>query len=125
MREFKIHDKIFVRVFRNLVEAVILEGVSTEEIGLLAFLISHVDCNMFATMPTQDDPKRLVHIGMAAKDSSRIGQVAQNIQSSIRFYPSHIVLETRFHTSNSIFNSVCMNRRTLRRMMAHVRAKLR
>ena len=125
MREFQIHDKIYVRVFRNLVEAVITEGVSSEEIGLLAFLVSHVDCNMFATMPTADDPKRLVHIGMASKDKTKIGDVAKTIQGSIRFYPSHIVLETRFHTKNSVFNSTVINRRTMRRMLASIREKIR
>ena len=124
MREIQNHEKLYVRVFRNLVEAVIMEGVSSEEIGLLAFLVSHVDCNLFATMPTQDDPKRLVHIGMAAKDQSKLADVAKTIQGSIRFYPAHIVLETRFHTKNSIFNSVVINRRTMNRMMSRIKQSL-
>jgi hypothetical protein len=124
MREFTIHHKIFVRVFRNLVECVIMEGVSSEEIGLLAFLTSHVDCNMYSTMPTQDDPKRLVHIGMSSSKTKDLARVAQTIQGGIRVYPAHIVLETKFHTKNSVFNSAAINRHSLRRMLLKIKRSL-
>ena len=83
MYEFSILDKIFVRCFKNLVEAVIMEGTRTSEISVLAFFINHVDARVYVSIPIDTDPKRLRHIANAYKDTN-VSQFGSSLRQLYR-----------------------------------------
>ena len=120
LNEFELKEKIYVRVFRNLLEAVILEGATSDLVATLAFLICHTESNLYVNSPKIDDAKHLVHIGMVSKDKRKISDVAKMITSNIQRYPTHIVVETRFHLDNSYLNSKHMNKLSLEKVMDNI-----
>ena len=122
MHEFELKEKIYVRVFRNLVECVVMEGVTSDLVGTLAFLLCHVEANIYVNQPKPDDIKHLVHIGMISKEKRKISDVAKLIATNVHQYPAHFVVETRFHTKNSYLNSHFINKHTLGRIMDKIKS---
>ena len=122
LNEFQLKEKAYCRVFRNLIEIVFLKDVDSDTVGMMAFLVCHVEANLYVNTPTDSNYKHLTHIGMVSKDKRKPSEVARLMASNIRAYPSHFVCEVRFHAGNSIFNSHHINRYTLGRIMEKITA---
>ena len=77
MHEFQLKEKAYVRVFRNLIEIVFLKGVDSDTVAMIAFLICHVEANLYVNTPTEKDYK---HLAWYLKKSERF----QMLRSSSR-----------------------------------------
>ena len=118
MFEFSILDKIYVRCFRNLVEAVIVEGVRSSDVAVLSFFINHVDARVYVNIPTDNEPKKLRHIANAYSKPTvqQLKELTRAMIASIVKYPTRVVVETKFQTVDSIFNSDLTNPSTIRKL---------
>jgi hypothetical protein len=120
---FDIKEKIFVKVFNNLIECVVLEGANQYDLAMLAWLLLHTEGHLFVNVPTQMEPKRLLHITNVKADS-KVMDTTSKMTSSITKYPCHFVLQAKFQTYNSIFNSPVIHRHGLARIYKEVRNKV-
>ena len=117
---FDIKEKIYVKVFKNLIECVVLEGSNQFDLAMLTWLLLHTEGHLFVNVPTPTEPKKLLHLHNVVRND-KVENVTSIITSSITLYPCHIVLQTKFQTYNSIFNSPVINKHGLARIYKQVR----
>ena len=115
-----IKDKVLMKVFTNLVEIIVMEGVDEYDLAMAMWLISHCQGHLFVNSPTQEDPKKLVHIANVT-EKSRVSDLVRAISTNLVRYPSHFVLETTFSTQNSIFGSLLLNKHSVNRIYKAVK----
>lgn len=121
--EFNIKEKIWFRVYRNLVEVVIVEEANQTQIAMAAWFLAHAEGHLLVNTPVPDDPKKLLHI-TNIELNSKISSIALAMTGAIMAYPCHFVHETKFHTANSIFGSAIINKYALRRLYDQLSLKL-
>ena len=115
-----IKDKVLMKVFTNLVEIIVMEGVDEYDLAMAMWLISHCQGHLFVNSPTQEDPKKLVHIANVT-EKSRVADLVRSIATNLVRFPSHFVLETTFDTQNSIFGSLLLNKHSVNRIYKAVK----
>ena len=115
-----VKDRVMFKVFSNLVEFVIMEGADEYDLAMAMWLISHCQGHLFVNSPTQEDPKKLVHIANVT-EKSRVADLVRSIATNLVRYPSHFVLETTFDTQNSIFGSLLLNKHSVNRIYKAVK----
>jgi len=113
IRQFQLRNKIYCRIFPNLVEVVVLRGVTTEDILVLAFLLCHSESNLFVA---SNKDRKLTHIGRVTREQREVKNVSRTIQSAIREFPCHLVVEVKYSTINSLVGSPMMNKTTINRL---------
>ena len=115
-----IKDKVLIKVFTNLVEIIVMEGVDEYDLAMAMWLISHCQGHLFVNSPTKEDPKKLIHIANVT-EKSRVADLVRSIATNLVRYPSHFVLETTFDTQNSIFGSLLLNKHSVNRIYKAVK----
>ena len=115
-----IKDKILMKVYRNLVEFIVLEGVDEYNIAMAMWLVSHCEGHLHVNAPLPTDPKNLVHIANVTEKTKVVDLVAAVARNLVR-YPTHFVLETTFDTANSIFGSLLLNKHSVNRIYKAVK----
>jgi hypothetical protein len=91
----EIGKKVWFKVFRNLVELIVLDGVLPEQIAFACWMIHHVDGPLLVNLPTQADPSALKHI-MDIDGKTRIRDIVQRMTRSLIRYPTHFVVKSVF-----------------------------
>ena len=111
---------MLIKVFTNLVEIIVMEGVDEYDLAMAMWLISHCQGHLFVNSPTQEDPKKLVHIANVT-EKSRVSDLVRSMATNLVRYPSHFVLETTCSTQNSIFGSLLLNKHSVKRIYKAVK----
>ena len=116
-----IKDTIFCKIFTNLVEFIIEEGVRSEHVRMIAWLLTHCagTNHLFVNTPTDAEPMRLKHIANV-KQHGRLSDVVPKITSALAKFPTHFVLQCQFSTANTLLTSVFMNPESLKRIYKQV-----
>ena len=91
----EIGKKVWFKVFKNLVELIVLDGILPEQIAFACWMISHVDGPLLVNVPTQADPSALKHIAEIGPQS-RIGDIVRLMTRNIVRYPTHFVVKSEF-----------------------------
>jgi hypothetical protein len=116
-----IKDRIFAKIFTDLVEFIVEEGVASSDIRMMAWLLTHCAGNnhLFANTPTDSDPMKLLHIANV-KQHGRVSDVTKAITKALARYPTHFVMQCQFQTTNTLLGSVFMNKESLERIYKNV-----
>ena len=99
-----IKDKILMKVYRNLVEFIVMEGVDEYNLAMAMWLVSHCQGHLFVNSPVPNDLKKLVHIANVT-EKSKVRDLVASVARHLVKYPTHFVLETTFDTANSLFDA--------------------
>ncbi len=91
----EIGKKVWFKVFKNLVEIIVLDGILPEQIAFACWMISHVDGPLLVNVPTQADPSALKHIAEIGP-KSRISDIVRLMTRNIVRYPTHFVVKSEF-----------------------------
>ena len=91
----EIGKKVWLKVFRNLVEVILLDGVLPEQIAFACWMVHHVDGPLLVNLPTQSDPGALKHV-MDINEKTRIGDIVRLMTRNIVRYPTHFVIKSHF-----------------------------
>ena len=106
---------IFVRIYKNLVEVVVLKGVKEAELKVVAWILNHLIGTFFVNTPTPSDTSALKHIKNVTKETKSM-EILKCIQRYLddRFYPIHFVLATKHNMMgqpvNAMTNSMTIGR---------------
>ena len=115
-----IKDKVLMKVYRNLVEFIVMEGVDEYNLAMAMWLVSHCQGHLFVNSPVPGDLKKLVHIANVT-EKSKVRDLVASVARHLVKYPTHFVLETTFDTANSLFGSMMLNRHSINRIYAAVK----
>ena len=119
-----IRDRVFVKVFTNLVEVIVQDDTITQsDFNFMAWMLSHAPGNLFVNTPLPDNPKKLVHIFNVKKHGS-IKEIARALQQVLVRFPTHYVLQSEFYVGDTIFGTALMNKHSLKRLYQQVSLKL-
>ena len=91
----EVGQKVWIKVFQNLVEMICLQGVTEDQIAFGCWLIHHVDGPLLVNLPTHKDPDALKHL-MDVSDKTRIRQMTQMIMRQLVRYPTHFVIKSDY-----------------------------
>ena len=115
LKEFDINRKIFVRIYKNLVEVVVLKGVKEPELKVVAWILNHLIGTFFVNTPTPQDTAALKHIKNVTKETKSV-EILKCMMKYLddRFYPIHFVLATKHNMLgqpiNAMVNSMTIGR---------------
>ena len=116
-----VKDRVLFKVFKNLIEIIIMKNVDENDIAMALWLLTHVSGHLFVNLPSQDNPKKLVHIANITKQS-RISDLVHTVVGQLVKFPTHLVLQAQFSTEGSIFtNKAVTNREALDKIYERVR----
>jgi len=120
-----IKDKIFARVFIDLVEFIVEEGVQAGDIRMMAWLLTNCGGknNLFVNIPTPADPMKLRHIANV-EYKGRLANITKSISKALYQYPTHYVMQCQFKTTNTLLGSFFMNPESIKRMYNNVNLRL-
>ena len=105
-----IKDRVLFKVFRNLIEIIVMRGVDEYDLAMAFWLLTHVEGHLFVNLPTPDNPKKLVHIANVTQ-KSRISELVTTAVGQLVRYPTHFVLQTQFSTMKGIFTNKAISNR--------------
>jgi hypothetical protein len=117
LRDFDLNKFIYVRVCKNLIEAILLNGVREWEIKVLAYMLNHVVGQMFVNIPTNEDNAKLHHIFNVTKGSETkdiYNAISKNVDP--QSYPMHFVLYAKWNVEGSSLMHQ-MNKKTVGRLL--------
>lgn len=116
-----IKDHIFAKIFTNLVEFIIEEGVTASDVRMMAWLLTNCggQSHLFVNTPLDNNPMKLVHIANV-KHHGRVSDVTRAITKHLAKYPTHYVMQCEFRTTNTLLGSIFMNPESLKRIYENV-----
>ena len=119
-----IKDHIFCKIFTDLVEFIIEEGVASSDIRMMAWLLTHCAGNnhLFVNTPTDDNPMKLLHIANV-KQHGRVSDITKAITKALAKFPTHYVMQCQFQTTNTLLGSIFMQKESLNRIYEQVNLK--
>ena len=119
-----IKDRIFAKVFTNLVEFILEEGVVGSDIRMMAWLLTNCEGtnHLFVNTPTDAEPMKLMHIANVAYHG-RVSDVTRAITKAMVKFPTHYVMECQFKATNTLLASTFMNPESLERIYKNVNMK--
>ncbi len=120
----EIGSKVFVKVFKPLLEIIIHEGVSENDIRFIGSLILHAHGPFFVNIPSKDDPMRLLQLGQV-DDTTRLRDIQAAITGALsgNAWPIHFVLRADFKVRQSIFVSKWVSPEGIDHMRKHLTFK--
>ena len=116
-----IKNKIYARVFLDLVEFIIEEGVESTHVRMMAWLLTNCGGknNLFVNLPSDSDPMRLKHIANV-EYKGRLSSITKAITKALVKYPTHYVMQCQFKTTNTLLGSIFMNPASIDRMYNNI-----
>lgn len=106
-----IKDRVLFKTFTNLVEMIVMEGADEYDLAMALWMLSHCEGHLMINIPTEKEPKKLLHVANVS-EKSRISELVRSVVGHLYSYPAHLVLETKFSTKGSIFDSPEITNRT-------------
>ena len=117
----EIGSKVYVKVFRPLLEVIVHEGVTEADIRFIANLLLHANGPLFVNLPKPDDPSYLLQLGhVDEKTRIRDLQAAMTGALAGQTYPVHFVLRADFDVRKSIFLGRWVSQEAIQHMKKHL-----
>ena len=83
---------------------IVMEKADEYDLAMALWMLSHCEGHLMVNIPTPQEPKKLLHVANVS-EKSRISELVRAVVGHLYSYPAHLVLETKFSTKGSIFDS--------------------